>query len=134
MELLLRLDRTDVIVAQSVASQPGKTAYFSEEQEQSSVTGTVSGSALYPSPVAAFLQAPAEPEVEAMGVDETESDDEFDMTCFDDDGTPLVDTEGQTLIPMEPEKTYEEEESIFLCAFAGTYREVRGQLQATGWS
>ena len=46
------------------------------------------------------------------------------MSCFDDDGLPLVEDAGQTLIPLDPEKSYEEEEWFFLCAFAGTYQEV----------
>jgi len=42
-----------------------------------------------------------------------------------------VDAEGNTLIPFDPDQTYEEHEAVFLAAFAGTSREVRGQLQAT---
>ena len=76
--------------------------------------------------------ATTEAPTEEVGQEASDSDsDDFDMTCYDDDGQPLVDDAGQTLIPFDPELTYEEEESIWLCAFAGTYREVRGQLQAT---
>ena len=48
-----------------------------------------------------------------------------------DDGAPLQDDQGETLVPFEPENSYEEKEAIYLCAFAGSYREVRGALQAT---
>ena len=55
-----------------------------------------------------------------------------DWSMFDEDGLPIADETGDTLVPLEPERTYEEEEeeAVFLNAFAGTYREVRGQLQA----
>ena len=32
---------------------------------------------------------------------------------------------------MDDAKIYDEDEFIYLCAFAGTYREVRGALQTT---
>jgi len=62
---------------------------------------------------------------------EEESDDEFDNSKFDDDGLPLVDPNGTELIPFDPELEYDEADAFFLCCFAGTYREVRGKLQAT---
>ena len=60
-----------------------------------------------------------------------DSDEDYDMNAYDDDGHPLADSQGQTLIPFDPGRVYSEEESLYLCAFAGTYREVRGALQAT---
>ena len=51
--------------------------------------------------------------------------------CFDDDGGNLTDKDGQGLVPFDPEQNYEEEQSLFLVAFANTYREVRGRLQAS---
>ena len=63
---------------------------------------------------------------------ECSEDEEFDQGNFDDDGMPLVDEQSQeTLLPIDPEKTYEEEESVWLMAFGATYREVRRNLQAT---
>ena len=140
-ELLLRLDRTDTIVAQSVASGHEKTAYLISNQRDDGKTGhpvpgaelgsseaewTVQDSAY--TAVANIMQdSPADSAVEHG----SDSESEFDQMAFDDDGSPLVDDSNNLLIPYEPDKTYEEEETIFLCAFAGTYREVRGKLQAT---
>ena len=59
------------------------------------------------------------------------TDSEFDMERFDDDGGKLVDQDGRDLVPFDPEESYEEEQALFLVAFANTYREVRGQLQAS---
>ena len=59
-----------------------------------------------------------------------ESEDEFDNEAYDDDGMPLVDEKGETLIPFDPDATYTEGEAMYIATFAGTYREVRGKLQA----
>ena len=42
-----------------------------------------------------------------------------------------MDEEGELLIPFDPELVYDETSACFLTAYAGSYREVRGQLQAT---
>ena len=60
-----------------------------------------------------------------------ESDDEFDLEQFDDDGLPLYDEAGEELLPCNPEGPIEEDDYHYLVCFASTYRETRGQLQAT---
>ncbi len=39
--------------------------------------------------------------------------------------------QGDDLIPINPDLEYDEADAFSLCCFAGTYREVRGKLQAT---
>eukprot|EP00973_Karenia_brevis_P092449 12412483-Karenia_brevis.AAC.1 len=53
------------------------------------------------------------------------------MRDYDDDGQKLVDDSGQSLIPFDPAQEYDENTATFLSAWAGSYRDVRGQLQAT---
>eukprot|EP00973_Karenia_brevis_P054777 7614711-Karenia_brevis.AAC.1 len=53
------------------------------------------------------------------------------MTVYDDDGQRLVDDTGQPLIPFDPKLEYVEGSACYLSASAGSYRDVRGQLQAT---
>ena len=65
---------------------------------------------------------------------EEESEDDFDTTMFVDDGVPLVDDNGADLVPFDHVRGYDEADAFFLCCFAGTYREVRGKLQATRMS
>ena len=153
-ELLLKLDRTDTLVAQSVATGEtnSKTSYYMDGQpipssqdvsgsaprrdfmESEGSQATVSGLAL-PSSLSSFMQAdgdqPMAQQADAEEQVDSDDEDDYDMSMFDDDGYPIVDTAGDTLVPFDPEKTYEEDDAFFLCAFAGTYREVRGQLQAT---
>ena len=62
---------------------------------------------------------------------ETDSEDELDHTLYDDDGGRLVDDNGETLIPFDPDVVYDEDTAVFLTVWAGSYREVRGRLQAT---
>ena len=57
--------------------------------------------------------------------------DEYDRTMYDSDGEPLVDSGGDVLVPIDPDKEYSEEDTMYLCCFASSYREVRGKLQAT---
>ena len=73
------------------------------------------------------------PEVFVVQYDDDESsdDDNYDMECYDDDGEPLQDEEGYTLIPLVDDKEYTEDEAREILAFAVTYRQVRGALQAT---
>ena len=144
MELLLRLDRTDTLVAQTVAASAssdkknymGLTSDREASSSQLPVSGSVqgpegkSGPAL-PSSLTALLQNQSEDNMIIDDAEEEDSEDEYDMTMFDDDGLPLTDEQGNTLVPFEPDKEYGEEEAIYLCAFAGSYREVRGALQAT---
>eukprot|EP00973_Karenia_brevis_P019944 2737149-Karenia_brevis.AAC.1 len=53
------------------------------------------------------------------------------MTVYDDDGQRLVDDNGQPLIPFDPKLEYDEGSACYLSSFAGSYRDARGQLQAT---
>ena len=68
------------------------------------------------------------PEVFVVQYDDEESsdDDNYDMECYDDDGEPLQDEDGYTLIPMIEDKEYTEDEAREILAFAVTYRQVRG--------
>ena len=49
--------------------------------------------------------------VELVSHSESESDDEFDQTCFDDDRLLVVDSVGEVLIAFAQERAYEEEEA-----------------------
>ncbi len=131
-ELLLRFDRTDAVIAAGMTAHAPKSYMHEQDGPSSSsyVSNALSDSAL-PKEMVSFMSADPSQAEEAENDDDDESDDDYDMTHWDDDGQPLVDPEGQSLCPFEPEKTYGEEEALFLCAFAGTYREVRGALQAT---
>eukprot|EP00973_Karenia_brevis_P083419 11571555-Karenia_brevis.AAC.1 len=53
------------------------------------------------------------------------------MSVVDDDGQRLVDESGQPLIPFDPQLEYDEGSAVFLSGWAGSYRDVRGQFQAT---
>ena len=113
-ELLLRLDRTDTIVAQSIAAK----AFYQEPEplQQASQGDSAPGSV----PSSSFPVFDAD-----------ESEDEFDLEDYDDDGMPLVDVNGEELLPCTQDGPIEEEDYHYLVAFASTYRETRGQLQAT---
>jgi len=132
IELLLKLDRTDTLVAQSLVSSSGaqkSSAFFQDEapaHEQPKVDPVPEPAS--DNPLTAFMQE--EPAQDGYGSGES-SEEAFDREYFDDDGGPLVDPEGNTLVPFETDKEYNEETAIYLCAFAGTYREIRGALQAT---
>ena len=155
-ELLLRLDRTDSLVAQQLATGPeykGAHVVQTSSQGQSSssyhqVQSTVGFDDAFaaahvplPESFSSFLGAPigetageqpsqAEDEYEY----ELDSDSEvdFDMSLYDDDGQPIVDEQsGELLVPFDPDREYDANTAIFLTAWAGSYKEVRGQLQAT---
>ena len=44
-----------------------------------------------------------------------------------DDGQRSVDEQGETQIPLDPEKEYDEVSSCYMSAWAATYREGRDQ-------
>ena len=127
MELLLRIDRTDALVAQTVAAPKDtyKPAYLagSVGERQPSSDDQPSQSVIPPY-VSNFFEGNDYEEAE-------EDDDEFDQDLYDDDGAPLTDSAGETLIPIDLDKEYDEDEAVYMLAFAGTYREVRGKIQAT---
>ena len=150
VETLLRLDRTDTLVAQSISA--GKEAYratYYGDSTQASDKPHVSDTpysanltpdmgvscppSMMPQYMTSFLTKATQdgPQDSAIIEDEDSEDDVFDEACYDDDGAPLIDEAGNLLLPMDTDREYQEEEANFLLAFAGTYREVRGQLQAT---
>eukprot|EP00973_Karenia_brevis_P024603 3394714-Karenia_brevis.AAC.1 len=53
------------------------------------------------------------------------------MTVYDSDSQKLVDDNCQPSVPFDPKLEYDEGSACYLSAFAGGYRDVRGQLQAT---
>ena len=137
MELLLRLDRTDALVAQSLASgsTQARSAYLQdtkadEPTQQPEEPHRYGSGPMRGSNFMAEGDKMEDEESESWREDE-DSEDNYDMAYFDDDGLPLVDSSENVLIPFDPEDEYTEEDAIYLVAFAGTYREVRGQLQAT---
>ena len=67
--------------------------------------------------------------VESDDESEDSEADEFDMEVWDDDGGPLVDDNGHTLVPMDDNVEYDESTAQKLMTFAVTYRQVRGALQ-----
>ena len=154
IELLLRLDRTDTLVASSIVARNSQTHFEtgnyvqesfytprpeplmsimnSLEDSSSGVPAVIASSPLTEddaqyneTSIEVFLQ---EKEVE---VDDVESDDNYDHMAYDDDGEPLEDSEGEALIPYDPTYEYQEDQAIYLMAFANTYRDVRGKLQGT---
>ena len=61
---------------------------------------------------------------------DTESDQlDWDPTKIDDDGYPLVDENGSTLVPVPREGPLEEDEASSQTAWAQGYREVRKNLR-----
>ena len=61
---------------------------------------------------------------------DTESDQQdWDPKRIDDDGYPLVDENGSTLVPVPRERPLEEDEVSSLTAWAQGYREVRKNLR-----
>ena len=61
---------------------------------------------------------------------DTESDQlDWDPEIFDDDGYPLVDENGSTLVPVPREGSLDEAEASSLTAWAQGYREVRKNLR-----
>ena len=61
---------------------------------------------------------------------DTESDQlDWDPERIDDDGYPLVDENGSTLVPVPREGPLEEDEASSLTAWAQGYREVRKNLR-----
>ena len=140
------MDRTEQIVAQQVATGPEyKQANMVEPVHSQDQSATSSSFAAYgQNPPLAQVELPAsfqsfvgqtsstqQEEDQYEYEFETDSEDEFDHTLYDDDGGRLVDENGETLIPFDPDVVYDEDTAVFLTAWAGSYREVRGQLQAT---
>ena len=61
---------------------------------------------------------------------DTESDQlDWDPERIDDDGYPLVDEHGSTLVPVPREGPLDEDEASSLTAWAQGYREVRKNLR-----
>ena len=61
---------------------------------------------------------------------DTESDQlDWDPERIDDDGYPLVDENGSTLVPIPRERPLDEDETSSLTAWAQRYREVRKNLR-----
>ena len=147
---MLRLDRPDHLLAQSLANaaQSGVKTYMVETEPDLSVSASESqpvpaiqvgmsatpeGQWIVPGMnddgTAAFMQT-APPVEENAAEDDDESDYDYDMTMWDDDGNPLENAQGEVLVPMDPAcEEYNEEDFIYLASFAGTYREVRQALQ-----
>ena len=147
VELLLRLDRTDSLVAQSLADGDGsKRTYMTEDKEpaveivmtppppKARVRATNLGGIDPGDPALAFLAIDgygpkAQYYIESDDESEDSEADEFDMEVWDDDGGPLVDDNGHTLVPMDENVEYDESTAQKLMTFAVTYRQVRGALQ-----
>eukprot|EP00973_Karenia_brevis_P023396 3220041-Karenia_brevis.AAC.1 len=55
-----------------------------------------------------------------------DSEGDYDMTVYDDHGQRLMDDNGH-----DPKLEYDEGSACYSSAWAGSYRDVRGQLQAT---
>ena len=53
------------------------------------------------------------------------------MEYYDDNGQQVINDDGEGLIPFDDQQEFDENEAVALMTFAGTYREVRGRLQAT---
>ena len=65
---------------------------------------------------------------------DTESDQlDWDPERTDDDGYPLVDENGSTLVPVPREGPLEEDEASSLTAWAQGYREVRDSVTGRGY-
>ena len=97
LELLLRLDRPDALVAQSLATSGPRTAYFGQEVGNASqaLRGSVGATAQgfeQSAPQALLQSSPVTEKEEARDEEqeeedvEEESEDEFDNMKFDDDG------------------------------------------------
>jgi len=70
-----------------------------------------------------FLGSPKKSEEVWDAIEEDSKGDKcFDQSCFDDDAGPLVDEEGETRVPYDPNKVYEKPDVKNLRIFAVTYR------------
>ena len=143
---LCKLDRSDIILqANTVATphfftdgqaadapaapDPGAAAHI-PQYWQGQLQQSQDGDAMMSYPVS--YPEPDPDDGTWLGEEDASSDDDFDMENFDDDGQPLVNAEGEGLVPMDPAKSfYEEHEAFGIAVFAGNYREVRKDLQAT---
>ena len=133
MELMLRLDRTDTVLAQSLGTNAPKGAFWVEESVEGSHVPEVAA----PKPGSEWESYL--PEVymqedqadEGLEADDISDEDDYDLEHYDDDGLPLIDEDGEGLIPFDDQQEFDESEAVALMTFAGTYRQVRGQLQAT---
>ena len=113
-ELLLRFDRPETLVAQSLATAPPKNFF---EQNTAASCGDPVGRAPPPEfSVRTFFgsdePAPsgADWDEESDSADEepedSDDDDDYDLGAFDDDGEPLVDPEGEGFNPFDPARGY----------------------------
>ena len=133
IDLLLRLDRPDAAIVPAAVAGAPKAALFMEGAQSAPTEGenqVPAGSG--PSAPSAYYMGQEEEEWPEEDNHEDDSEyDEYDRTMYDSDGEPLVDSGGEVLVPIDPEKEYSEEDTMYLCCFASSYREVRGKLQAT---
>lgn len=115
VENLRRLDRPDVLVASALMSGKWPQHFVTTE---------------------AWPPGSGAHEVgdESENVDVFEAMDYFDEWEYgpevidDDDGSWLVDVQGEGLVPFDPERTDGEDEAVYLIAYAQSHRQVRGAL------
>ena len=154
-DFLVRLDRSEVLIAANLAGQAGKytPAFHTQAGPLASGDNVVSESAeAIPSQplvsavaLQSYLQSGTEPFAPSHGavvddddeeyeVDSASDDQDYDMEAWDSDGQPLVD-------PNDPEEQYfnfdpqaeniTEADAIALLAFGSMYRDSRKALAAT---
>ena len=121
VDALNRLDQTDALVEQIIGDRA--------EVEQSANRGHVHSNYIHGHPLEAEVPR-AEPNHYPVHGAESDSESEqldWDPERVDDDGYPLVDENGSTLVLVPRDGPLDEAEANSLSAWAQGYREVRGK-------
>ena len=126
VDALNRLDQTDALVGQILGDR-------AKLEHRANRGHTHSNSHAQAYPMEAETTTSTEPNHHHdnhKASSDTESDQlDWDPENFDDDGYPLVDENGSTLVPIPREGLLDEDEASSLTAWAQGYREVRKNLR-----
>ena len=126
VDALNRLDQTDALVEQILGDRAKLEHHANRGHAQSlqPCAGVYDGSRNYP------RQPNRNTTINHKAASDTESDQlDWDPEKIDDDGYPLVDENGLTLVPIPREGPLDEDEASSLTAWAQGYREVRKNLR-----
>ena len=122
---LLRLDQTDALVEQILADRVKLEHHANRGHAHPN-----SHAQAYPMEAQTLSSDEANHYHNHKTSLDTESDQlDWDPQRIDDDGYPLVDENGSTLVPVPREGPREEDEASSLTAWAQGYREVRKNLR-----
>ena len=125
VDALNRLDQTDALVEQILGDRANLEHHANRGHAQSN-----SHAQAYPMEAETTTSSESNHYHNHEAASDTESDQlDWDPERIDDDGYPLVDENGSTLVPVPREGPLEEDEASSLTAWAQGYREVRKNLR-----